>query len=172
MPPSLLAQPVPLYVKLHAPDMHGNSEVELLGRYSNHNMILEKLQLLLEVKPFRSLVQAYRPPKQVQTRLDLEQQAELVARYREGESVYALSDRFKINRRTVSTVLERHRVPRRYNRLAGADLDVAIKLYQQGVSLAGVGQKFDLDPGTVSRALRKSGVTIRPAVGGTRRSTV
>jgi hypothetical protein len=53
--------------------------------------------------------------------------------------VYVLAGRFGINRKTVSTILDRHGVPRRYRVLSDDVIVDATTLYQAGWSLARLG---------------------------------
>jgi DNA-binding MarR family transcriptional regulator len=143
--------------------------VELLGSYYKQRWELERLAAVRDIKPAGSPQPATPQPKQVQHRLRQEEEAELIARYQDGDTVYVLAERFKLHRQTVSGVLERHGIPRRYNKLTGKDLDLAVQLYTEGTSLDVVGERLGVEASTVSRALRKAEVTIRARVGGSRR---
>jgi DNA-directed RNA polymerase specialized sigma24 family protein len=145
--------------------------VELLGSYYKQRWELERLAAVRELTPARTSTRATPLAKQVQYRLRPDEQAELVARYQDGDTVYALAKHCKLHRHTVSSVLERYGVSRRYNKLTGKDLELAVQLYTEGMSLAVVGERLGVETSTVSRALRKADVTIRPRVGGRRRTS-
>jgi outer membrane cobalamin receptor len=60
--------------------------------------------------------------------------------------------------------LERNNIPRRPHRRKMTDTQVkqAAERYRVGVSLAELGHRYDVDPQTVSRELKKLRVQIRP----------
>ena len=87
--------------------------MELLRRYSNQTDVLSDLMTVLSL-PSETRDQDACPPRQKQRRLRELEQLELLEAYRAGDSVYGLADRFGIARQTVSAVLERHGVARRY----------------------------------------------------------
>jgi lambda repressor-like predicted transcriptional regulator len=88
-----------------------------------------------------------------------------VAAYQAGSSVYELAKRHRIDRKTVSIILERQRVPRRYRLIEGELLAEAIKAYENGDSLATLGDRMGVSPYTIRRALLGVGVTIRARPG-------
>jgi hypothetical protein len=104
-------------------------------------------------------------PRQVQHRLRPREVDELVAAYQSGSSVYELAKCHRVNRKTVSIILERQGVPRRYRLIEGQQLAVAIKAYESGDSLATIGDKMNVSPYTIRRALLGAGVTIRTRPG-------
>jgi hypothetical protein len=79
--------------------------------------------------------------------------------------VYELSDRFNIERRTVSNVLHRHGVPMRRRGLTPEQVDDAIHLYNLGWSLARIGTQMDVTADTVRKRLLEHGVTMRDTHG-------
>lgn len=106
-----------------------------------------------------------RSPRRAQRRLEPAEVDRLVDQYRSGATVRELAAEFSVGRTTVSAHLERRGLPRRYNRLGGDALAEAGCLYGDGWSLAMLGERYGVDPGTVRRALRKSGVQTRPRRG-------
>jgi hypothetical protein len=90
---------------------------------------------------------------------------ELVAGYQSGSSVYELAKRHRIDRKTVSIILERQGVPRRYRLIEGEQLAEAIKAYKNDDSLATIGVQMGVSHYTVRRALLGAGVTIRTRPG-------
>ena len=150
---------------------HGNDEtpgtrpgvfgVELLGHYQNQTDVRDQLVHLLSLPSWTGRVDEP-DPRQRQRRLREDAQLELITRYRTGESVYCLAKAFDITRQTVSKILERHDVPRRYRLLADADIAEASQLYEQGLSLADIGERFGISARTVLHAFRKVGFATRP----------
>jgi hypothetical protein len=76
--------------------------------------------------------------------------------------VYDLATRFGIARQTAAAILERHGIKRRFKVLTAEMITIAISLYESGTSLAGVGNHFDVDAGTIRKALLDAGVKTRP----------
>jgi hypothetical protein len=89
----------------------------------------------------------------------------LVIGYKTGLTVYQLAEQFRINRGTVSKLLEREGVPRRGRPLSHAQVDQATELYATGLSLVSVGKRLGCDGSTVHLALRKAGVRMRDTHG-------
>jgi lambda repressor-like predicted transcriptional regulator len=141
------------------------SPVEVLGGYSNHADQGERLAKLLENPRLGPRRPETRTPKQLQHRLAQPEADQLITAYLAGESVYDLSDRYGVHRNTVSRILERHGIDRRYRLLRGDMLDEAIEQYRQGASLRTVGQQLGVSLDTVRNALIRSGVELRPRPG-------
>lgn len=135
--------------------------VELLGRYSNRTDVLDRLSILLHL-PDRDAQEAPREPRQRQTRLNESDQRRLVEGYTSGSTVNALAEQFDVARQTVSIILERHGVKRRYRLLGDRELALARRLYEQGRSLADVAEQLQVSSKTVLTGLRAVGVTTRP----------
>ncbi len=79
--------------------------------------------------------------------------------------MYELGDRFGIERRAVSDILRRHRVPMRRRGLTSEQVDEAIRLYEMGWSLARVGRHLSVDGTTVLNRLRERGISTRDSQG-------
>lgn len=90
---------------------------------------------------------------QSQRRLRSEAVDALIEGYLAGRTVYELAAEFGINRRTVSEHLHRRRVPMRRRGLSAVQKKEAIRLYEQGWSLARIGARFKVHPGTVRNHL-------------------
>jgi hypothetical protein len=99
---------------------------------------------------------------QVQHRARGDEVCELVEAYRAGDSVYVLAVAFAIDRRTVSAILERHGIRRRYNLLDADALAEAAQLYETGWSLARLAEHFGVTAKTVHNAFVKAGMPRRP----------
>ena len=103
--------------------------------------------------------------RQTQRRLRGPETSELVAGYQAGATVYDLADQFGVHRHTVSEILERRGVARRYRKLSPQQIERACSLYEGGLSLTQVGEQIDRRAETVRQALMKAGVAIRPRSG-------
>lgn len=136
--------------------------MELLRRYSNSPDARERLVRLLSLPSWEGRDHEERRPRQRQRRLRAAEQEEVVERYRSGETVNALADAFDITRQTVSKILDRHDVPRRYRLLADADISEAGQLYEEGLSLAAIGERLGISARTLLNAFRKVGRETRP----------
>ncbi|MFD2414767.1 helix-turn-helix domain containing protein [Amycolatopsis pigmentata] len=79
-------------------------------------------------------------PRRVR-QLAADQVEQLIADYQSGATVYELGDRFGIERRTVSNILHRHRVPMRRRGLTPEQVDDAIHLYNLGWSHGTLGAR-------------------------------
>jgi DNA-binding CsgD family transcriptional regulator len=99
----------------------------------------------------------------IQRRLGPDEVIELVAAYRQGIPVEELAASFQINRTTVLGHVRRHGVPKRDRRaLRQDDVERAVTLYAEGRSADWVAAELWVAPGTVRRALKDAGVTLRP----------
>jgi hypothetical protein len=136
-----------------------------MGRYLNHSDQEERLRALLEIVPSGSKVTKTQTKKQVHRRLRPAQIEELATGYQAGSTVYQLAKHFRINRETVSKLLEREGLPRRQRPLSPAQIERATELYASGQSLVGVGKQIGCDGGTVRLALIKAGVQMRDCQG-------
>ncbi len=93
--------------------------------------------------------------RQAQKRLDPASVDALVDGYLSGQTVYELAAEFGIERRTVSAHLHRRGVPMRRRGLSLAQKEGALTLRDRGWSLARIGARFDVAPGTVLNGLRQ-----------------
>jgi hypothetical protein len=125
----------------------------------------ERLHDLVQIVPSRSRTVNSRTPKAIHRRLRPEQVKQLVVGYKTGLTVYQLAEQFRINRGTVSKLLEREGVPRRGRPLSAAQVQKATKLYAAGMSLVNVGKQLGCDGSTAHLALRKAGVRMRDCQG-------
>lgn len=88
---------------------------------------------------------------------------ELVAGYGAGATVFELGARFDIDRRTVGQHLRSRGVDTTPPGLHPDDVPTAIRLYQDGWSLARLSNKFGTTDMTVRARLLEAGVVMRPA---------
>jgi hypothetical protein len=139
--------------------------VEVMGRYLNPSDQGERLHDLVQIVPSRLKTVNRRTPKAIHRRLRPEQVEELVVGYNTGLTVYQLAEQFRIDRGTVSKLLEREGVPRRGHPLSPAQIKQATDLYATGLPLVSVGKRLGCDGSTVHLALRKAGVRMRDCQG-------
>jgi len=138
--------------------------VELLGRYSNWTSWADHLQSLDQTLRPRPESRSRRP-RGTARRLSECDVTDLVTRYRDGATVYELAERFSIHRTTVSGHLHRRGIKMRMLGLDDQQLDLAIRLYEQGWSVSRIGGHCGANGGTVWLALRRRGVRMRDAQG-------
>lgn len=139
--------------------------VEVLGRYLNPCDQGERIHDLLQIVPSSSKTVNVRTPKAIYRRLRPEQVEELVIGYQAGSTVYQLADQFRINRGTVSRLLERQCIPRRRHPISPAQIGQATQLYATGLSLVSVGRQLGCNGSTIHLALRKAEVPMRDTHG-------
>ena len=133
--------------------------VGVLQGYSNLSHQGGRIRTLLAMTPARELTPP--SPKKVMRKLRAEEAAKLAAAYRAGATVKALAAVHGIHRETVSIVLERQGVPRRYRKLTTDDVEAAAAAYAAGDTLATIAYRFDVNRSTVGRQLVRAGVTLR-----------
>ena len=86
----------------------------------------------------------------------------MLQRYQAGESANALALAFEVHRTTIVRHLEAAQVAIWYRILSDGHLAEARRLYEQGWSLARLGQHFGVATGTVLNAFQRIGVPTRP----------
>jgi hypothetical protein len=126
-----------------------SNPVEVAGRYSNLCEQGERLRELLEMVPGGSLPAISRTLRQAQRRLRGAEIEKLVTAYLCGSTVYELADQFDVHRHTVSEILERRGVSRRYQKLSSEQIAAACSLYRSGLSLTKVGDQLGRRPETI-----------------------
>lgn len=94
-----------------------------------------------------------------------EQLRELVAAYEAGGTLRALAKQFGITAQTASGLLKRQGVTLRSSQLGEEDVNKAVHLYAQGLSLARVAERVNSSAETVRRHLIKREVRIRDTQG-------
>jgi lambda repressor-like predicted transcriptional regulator len=135
--------------------------VELVGAYSNLSEQETRILELMEMAPAGPVRGAPRTNRQVHRSLHDPEIDELVTSYLRGSTVYELAHQHSIHRQTVSEILERREVARRYQKLSPEQLDLAASLYRNGASLTKVGEQLGRRAETMRQALMKAGVEIR-----------
>jgi lambda repressor-like predicted transcriptional regulator len=138
--------------------------VELLGRYSNYDMMNRIRQVLAGQDTGRLPARTTRSPHQIQHKLAPDEIERLLEAYRAGTKINDLASEFGIARTTVLNHIARAGLPKRRNFIRD-HLDEARELYATGWSLAKVGEHFGVDANTVRYAFRKAGIPRRDAQG-------
>jgi transposase-like protein len=138
--------------------------VELMGRYSNHDNMTALRHILAGQGSGRLPARTTGSLRQIQHRLSADEVQRLIELYTHGELIKALAAQFHISRTTVMNHVERAGAPRRRNLLPHR-LYEAQQLYDQGWSLARIGQHLEVNASTVWHALRKAGVPMRDTHG-------
>ena len=126
----------------------GTRVLDLLRRYSNRIFWTKGLQGLL-IATADAAAGTVRVRRRTATRLSDHQIAALVDGYLAGATVYELAARFGIHRVTVSTHLHRQGITLRRQGLDTEGIAHAVHLYQEGWSVARVGERLGVDGSTV-----------------------
>lgn len=132
-----------------------------MGRYSNPSIAstLERIVAgqgrdRVSTRPVQSL-------RQKQYKLTRRQVDEVVERYEAGESANVLAIEFGVHRGNVVRQLKARGVVVRYRIMSDEDLALAETLYEQGQSLAKVGDEFGVAAWTVLAAFKRAGIPTR-----------
>jgi len=145
--------------------------VEKRGAYYNTKSQVSALEALLKKLP-KPGSPAPKPPGRrlpgTARQLDADQTRALIDAYQAGATVYQLGPQFGIDRRTVGKILSRNGVQTKHPGLSPEDIDQAAQLYEDGWSLARIGEHLGVTATTVHRRLRERGVTMRSTTGAAR----
>jgi uncharacterized protein (DUF433 family) len=136
-----------------------------MGSYSNPSLV-SRFRDILAGQNDNRVSDRSRPSRQIQRHLDPNEVRSLLGAYTEGGTIDDLATAFGIHRTTVLAHLHRQGAPRRSGTVKKS-INEATRLYDQGWSLARIGEHFGVDGETVRRALRAAGVTLRPRRGWT-----
>ena len=131
--------------------------VELLSRYSNHADQMKRLRRLLEL-PTRKGSEPVQRQVRARRHLSDAEEFELLSLYQTGRTVYEVADELGMHRNTVSVLLERHGIERRYHQTTDVDLDQATVLQQTGLNLTEVAAALGIGRTTLVRARRAARV--------------
>ena len=103
----------------------------------------------------------------MQRRLSQAEIEQLIHRYREGDSIDALSRRYRLHRTTVIHHLDQADITRRrvVRKMTDESVARAAARYEQGASLAAVAREFGVHQRTLAREFRRAGASIRPRRG-------
>jgi len=130
-----------------------------MGRYSNPDNVTALQGILAGQKRDRPPARTTRSPRQIHHRLTTDDTKRLIDLYTQGELIDDLVTQFHISRTTVMEHVERAGVPRR--NLLTRRLEEAQQLYDQGWSLARIGQHLGVNASTVWRTFRKAVLPMR-----------
>jgi DNA-directed RNA polymerase specialized sigma24 family protein len=136
-----------------------------MGSYSNPSLV-SRFRGILAGQTDNRVSGRSRPTRQIQRHLSENEVLSLVRAHARGDTIDELATTFDIHRTTVMAHLERQGAPRRSGTVT-KNIDEATRLYEEGWSLARLGEHFSVDGETVRRALRAAGVTLRPRRGWT-----
>lgn len=145
--------------------------VEKRGPYYNTKAQVSGLEALLKKLPKPGSPAPKRSRRRrpgTARQLDADQTQSLIDAYRAGATVYQLGPQFGIDRRTVGKILTRNGVQTKHPGLSPDEIDLAAQLYEDGWSLARIGERLGVTATTVHRRLRDRGVTMRSTTGGAR----
>jgi hypothetical protein len=136
--------------------------VELLGRYSNPDIVSTLQRILAGHRRDRPSSRGVRSPRQKQRRLAADEVSQVLQRYQAGETANILAQAFDVHRTTIVRHLESAGLQTRYRILGEEDLAEARRLYEQGRSLASLGEHFGVATRTVLNAFQQAGIPTRP----------
>lgn len=136
------------------------ARVELLGRYSNRDIVTKVRQILAGQGRDHPPARTTRSVRQHQRRLGPDEIESLLEAYRAGTFIDDIAHQFGIHPTTVWAIVKRQGQPSRAG-VIDRNLAEACQLYEQGWSAARIGQRFGVAGDTVRRVLTKSGVTMR-----------
>lgn len=145
--------------------------MRLLRAYGNRNETTRQVDgLVAEAQSqIRGAVphRAPRAPGSARTgkKLPAETERAIVAEYKAGQTMKQIAARHDIHRITVSEVLDRTDTTKRPKGMSPNQVDVAVRLYESGLSLARVGAQLEFDAVTIRTMLLRRGVKTRDSHG-------
>jgi transposase len=146
--------------------VEGVRSVELLGSYSNQDNVSRLQRTLAGAGRDRPSARTVRSPRRIQRKLNPDEVSDLVVLRQNGWEIDGLAKRFGIGRSTVMDHLKRAGVPGRRWRgrtLSPKQMEEAGRLYETGLNLIAVAERFDVDRRYLRRALPEVGFTLRRA---------
>jgi hypothetical protein len=143
--------------------------VEAIGRNSNLGHLRKKwldLRRRINESPRRppQLSQDVRKPRSTRF-LTAQDVADIVHRYKAGETTQQIRNRYGISKTRVATVLREQGVTIRRQGLSDEQVRAAATLYVAGKSLASLGIRFGVSHTTIAAELRRQGVELRQRPG-------
>jgi hypothetical protein len=131
--------------------------VELIQRYSK----IPDVSHFRKSTAVRDVPVARPRVHDVRRRLNRETITQLVADYEAGQSTPTLVKRYGLAKGTVLKLLKEHGITMRHQQMTEAEIIETIDLYQQGWSLARIGQHFGRNPSIIQGVLKRAGVARR-----------
>ena len=101
------------------------------------------------------------PPRNLRRRLSPQAIEDLIARYTAEEKTPALSREFRISESGCRDLLRAEGVSLRGHAITPKDADLAVQLYEHGLTITQVVAQIGYSHGTIRTALLKRGVTLR-----------
>jgi hypothetical protein len=140
--------------------------VELVQRYSNLPVVARFTSSTpVPGVPLERTGRSSHRVHNVCKRLGPEVIAQLVADYQAGLSTTVLTSKYSLGKGTVLRILDDHGVTRRHQPLTEEQMQQAVELYQQGWSLARVGQYLGRDASMIHLTLKRVGMARRDCHG-------
>lgn len=137
--------------------------VELLGGYSNQNIVTKLRQVLAGQGRDQPTARTTRSQRRNRS-LNENEVHELLTSYTNGTPIDQVATDFGIHRTTALNIVRRSNVERRWH-VIDQHLDQARELYEEGSSLKKVGAHFGVSADTVRLAFQRNGIPIRPRPG-------
>jgi hypothetical protein len=140
--------------------------VEAIGRNSNLGHLCKKwteLRKSITVSPTRPPLSTDGAPKPRSRRyLSAEDIADIVARYKAGETTRQIGTRYGISKTRVATLLREQGITIRRQGLNEEQISEAVGLYAAGRSLAWLGARYGVSHTTIAAVLRQRDIQLRP----------
>jgi len=143
-------------------DVRCSTTSDLVGLFSSHANELRKAhRSLRDASRHSQGAPAGRVRRKAQRRISDEQAQRITEGYAAGKTVYELAAEFGCHRVTISAVLKRQGVTLRHASPTGQQVDEMVRRYEDGSSLARVGDELGFNASTVLTHLRERGVRTR-----------
>lgn len=143
------------------------TNVALLGSYSKYEfMQLGRVIERVEAAPQRrsSRASSTAGVHRLDRRLSAKTVDELVVAFQNGASVPVLSGQYGVSKRALRNLLSNRGLEMRKQPMSPDEAELAVSLYAGGLSLREIGERIGRGKTTVSNALVRRGVVLRPAV--------
>ncbi len=119
-------------------------------------------QLSRQIQPEASVKKKHAaPPRNLRRRLSPQAIEELVARYTAGKKTPVLSREFGISESGCRDLLRAEGVSLRGHAITPKDADLAVRLYEHGLTITQVVAQIGYSHGTIRTALLKRGIMLR-----------
>jgi predicted HTH domain antitoxin len=105
------------------------------------------------------------PGRRTKIHLGPDQVTAVAAGYQAGRTIKELGAEFGIHSTVVSRILKEQGITLRLKPMSEKDVELAIELYQAGLSLMRVSEQVTKSPGTIRSELLRHGVSIRDSHG-------
>ena len=108
-----------------------------------------------------SIIERHTLPRNIKRRLSPETREALSMRHKTGETVRALSKEFGVSESALRDLLVTEVVQFREHSITSEDIDLAVQLYESGLTVRQVVKQVEHPIGTIRRVLRERGVSMR-----------